>query len=407
MEPKARISNRVKFLFWLTRFLETKRGWLITLASGFLLGRVTNEMSVPKVGILDVLQGTFSIAERPTNVLSWLSVILLVIVPVGYRILARQHKKQRYDKLFALLVRRHRARAIAPYNALAWDEALSLQTCPELHRGWPMSEIRLSHDTTRFSLPEEYRQAYIDYFEKYKQEKRFFDDGVKLMITRNPTSFSDSPTLILHTQETLYSQIQFYRDNVVTIASKRDTLIRAAVEGPIHFPHSLCMHMIVVTRDDKVLITKRSGKVSYHPNTWSCSVEEQFSTKDLQSGESLALLKCAERLLFEELGLTSEEYDEANLRTLSLFLESDILGVSLCAHAVLKIDSSELGKVLLGLPRTDYEFTEWAFLSHEELLNELFRPSRPYHPTSGYRMLMALIRRFGEPIVAEKFLREQ
>jgi isopentenyldiphosphate isomerase len=162
--------------------------------------------------------------------------------------------------------------------------------------------------------------------------------------------------------------------------------------------------MIVVTQDDKVLLTKRSKKVEFYPETWSCSVEEQLSTDDFLPTEQSPIMNWARRCLKEELGLGGEEYDVSNLRVLSVFLESDVLGVDLCAHAVLNIHSSELNKILQALPRTDYEFTEWTFASHEELMGELFQPRREYHPTSGYRILMGLLRRYGEPKVAEMFV---
>jgi len=232
-----------------------------------------------------------------------------------------------------------------------------------------MSEVRLYHDTKRFSLPEKYKRAHQEYFERYYQEKRFFDDGVKLMLTRNPIAFSDSPTLVLYTQETLYSQVQFYRDNVAVVTSERDALIRTVVEDSVQFPHSLCMHIVVVTNDDKVLITKRSEKVAYSPGTWACTVEEQLAPQDLQGRANGTVLRWGERLLAEELGLSSEAYNKDNLRVLSVFLESDILNVSLCAYVILDLESADLNQILHGLPRTDYEFTEWAFLEHQAYLS--------------------------------------
>ena len=202
----------------------------------------------------------------------------------------------------------------------------------------------------------------------------------------------------------MYSQVQFYRENVAVLTSKREEYIRKAVqELSIDFPHPLCMQLILVTRDDKVLITKRAPKVAYFPGTWSCSVEEQLSLQDVEGGPDNVLQRWFERLLKEELGLGSETYTKENLRVLSVFLESEILAVSICAHAVVDLSSKELSQILEGLPRTDYEFSEWDFLSHEELLDELFHSSRPYHPTSGYRMLMALIKRFGEPKLVDIF----
>lgn len=402
------ISRYDRLLFWIYKGISKIQGPAISLLSGFLLGRITNELSSSYKNWQGVLEGLFSIANRPANLITWLSLVLLILLPLSNYMFSNLHRRRRYETTFTFLVQRHKSSSIASINTIGWNSAVSLQTHPELHRGWQASEVLLHHDTTRFSIPREYEQAYREYFDKYYQEKRFFDDGIKIMLKCNPTAFSDSPTLILETQETLFSHIQFYRDNVAILTSKRDELIRKLFdELLVLFPHSLCMHAIVVTKDDKVLITKRSPKVIYFPETWSCSIEEQLALQDLQANTNEIVVKWFERLLQEELGLSNETYNRNNLRILSVFLESDILSISVCSHVVLDISSNELNLILKSLPRKDYEFNEWSFLTHKELLDELFHPTRSYHPTSGYRMLMALIKRYGEPrIAAELFSRE-
>ncbi|MGB9774883.1 MAG: hypothetical protein ACPL4I_12870 [Bacteroidota bacterium] len=357
---------------------------------------------MPYTDWLDVARGLFYLKDRPSNLLTWLSMFILVAAPAIDRMVSSLHKRRQYETILANLMQRHKSPVIAPFQAIGWDGNLTLQSCPTLHRGWSITEVRICHSTTRYSIPEEYSRLYREYFDRYFHEKRFFDDGIKIMLTRNPIAFSDSPTLVLETQETLYSQVQFYRENIAVLTSKRDEYIREVIKDLyVRFPHSLCMHAIIVTRDDKVLITKRAPKVAYFPGTWSCSVEEQLSLQDVQGDPDRVAQMWFERLLKEELGLERGTYNTDNLRVLSVFLESDILAISLCGHAVIDLSARELDQVLKNLPRTDYEFSEWDFLSHRELLNELFHPTRPYHPSSRYRMFLALIRRFGEPRLAE------
>ncbi len=408
MNPSNTVSRTDRFFYWLYQLIGRFRVGLIALSSGFLLGRVTNELSIPYTDWLDVVRGLFSLTNRPTNLLTWLSVFILIIIPIVERVILKLYKRRKYEVLFADLVERYKSPSIAPFKAIGWDGNLTLQSCPFLHRGWLITEVQIRHNTTRYSISQEYDQAYQEYFERYFAEKRFFDDGIKVMLRRNPIAFSDSSTLILETQEALYSQIQFYRENVAILTSKRDEYIRKAVdELCIDFPHPLCMHIIIITQDDKVLLTKRAPKVAYFPGTWSCSIEEQLSLQDIQDGPEKSVQKWFERSLKEELGLGTEMYNKDNLRVLTVFLESDILAVSLCAHVVVDLSSKELDRVLDSLPRTDYEFSEWDFLSHEELLDELIHPKRQYHPTSRYRMFMALIRRFGEPRLAEMFFSQE
>ena len=125
---------------------------------------------------------------------------------------------------------------------------------------------------------------------------------------------------------------------------------------------------------------------------------------DFDDATRSPVVNCAQRLLKEELGLESPEYGRDNFRVLSVFLESEMLNISLCGHAVLEIDGAELDRMLRVLPRQDYEFTEWSFVTHEQLRSELFNPTRAYHHSSGYRMLMALLHRYGEARAARMLL---
>ena len=307
----------------------------------------------------------------------------------------------KYDLGFISWVTRNKSSIITPYIGTGWGDALSLQDCPKIREGWPMSQIELRHDNRTWLLPERYKGPFEKYYRENYEAKRFFDDREKFMLIRNPVAFFDSPTLKLEITSTRYSCHQYYLNNVAIIASERGPLIQQLINGSleVQFAHTLCMHMVIVTSNNKMLITRRSPKVAYHPNTWSCSVEESLACEDLKEGPSKAVLNWGKRLLWEELGLDTETFSADDLRVLSVFLESDSLNISLCAYVELKLSSDELDIILRGKPRTDYEFTEWDFEDFEEkkLLRELNQPKRSYHPTSGYRMLMALLKRYGVP----------
>ncbi len=92
-------------------------------------------------------------------------------------------------------------------------------------------------------------------------------------------------------------------------------------------------------------------------------------------------------------------YHPDNFRILSVFLESDYLNVSLCALVDLRIDSSQLDILIRGHQRTDYEFSDWAYISltRRDRLLELIHPKRSYHPTTGYRLLYTFLKYFGSP----------
>ncbi len=397
-----------KIVFGTLKFIEKNKKGIITLCSGFLLGRIVNEFSYDSRTFTQVISGLFSIVQQPTNFLSWICAITIPILPILQKALDRYHTKKQYYQIFMSILKKSKSLTIENFPGLGWKEALSLQTCPNLHQGWLPKQIKIQHDTARFTLPDGERQPYNEYFKNNYNNKRFFDDGDKIMLSHNPISFTDSPTLLLSTKETKYSEIQYYKDNLAKLEEFRMECIAKAVTDEsreIVFPNAFCMQLIVETKDERILITKRSPKVSYSPNTWQCSIAEQASPEDFQNRQDVILNYWTERLLDEELNVHAGDYNQDNLRILSVFLEGDILNAALCAHLVLNLSSWELNKRLLILPRKDDEFIEWEFLSYNQLFGELIVHSqRHYHPSSQYCMLLGLIKKWGPPVMAEKLL---
>ena len=244
------------------------------------------------------------------------------------------------------------------------------------------------------------------------------DDKPKIMVRKNPLITTDTPTLVLPTQETKYSQVQFYRHLIekpgkfrgishhLTLGESLGPSLLEDVfcgKSDIPFAHSLCMETVVETSDERILLTRRPPNVAYCPSKWSCSIAETFAKEDLNAKgtTSKALIAGVERALKEELGLTPKLYKARNCRVLSVFLETDVMNVSLCVHVTLDIDWQDLDEHIVGT-RQDKEFTQHDYASREELMREVFAPQRKYDTTSRYKILFSCMHRFGERIFGER-----
>ena len=330
-----------------------------------------------------------------------------LVVKQNARFIQTHRGGGKQSSAFAWAIRSKKSVTIAPYLGIGWGDELSLQDCPKTRLGWPLSQVELRVDDRPFVFDDTHRQLYEQYFRHYRKKKRFKDDRPKFMLSQNPIAFSDSPSLSLNVRPTRYSHVQYYRDNIAPIVSQKMPLIENLVRGSLSadFPSAFCMHAIVVTSDNKILLTRRSPKVSYNANLWSVSIEEQLSHEDTRQGPQKAVFHWGQRLLREELGLTKYAYHKDNLRLLSVFLESDVLNTAVCVYVELRIDSKTLETSIKHHPRTDYEFTEWRFLDldRNEILSELFQPSRVYAPSSGYRLLWTFLKAFGLPKDSELY----
>ena len=324
------------------------------------------------------------------------------IVELNQTFVNAHRAKVAFTSSAARTIQQRKSPLIAPYVGLGWGDALSLQDCPNLREGWPVKAVGIRLDPRdRFVMVERLRAPYASYCSERQADSGFRDDRDKLMLATNPVAFSDSPTLVLDVLRTKWSEVQFYRNNIATIDAEKRLLIEDLIRGSlaVAFPSALCMHLVVITRDRKLLLTRRSPKVAYHPSSWSASIEEQIDRKDLVGEPTATCEPWARRSLTEELGLSADAYDIDMLRLLSVFLESDTMNVSVAACVELSVGSDALDPILRALPRTDYEFTEWAFLPCERqaVASELVNPSRNYHPTTGYRLLLTFLREFGVP----------
>src|SRR5207244_4916826 len=102
------------------------------------------------------------------------------------------------------------------------------------------------------------------------------------------------------------------------------------------FPSILCLHMVIITQDERVIVVRRAPTLHYYPRKYAATVEEQLHPRrDLQpmgTEQSIAVEVWVRRALREELSLTGDHHvapEEA--RILSVFLEHTIMNLSLCA----------------------------------------------------------------------------
>lgn len=393
------------------RYLEAVRGSLRTYykvivsnAGAFLLGYFTNLVSDSNNSTEEIFIRFMPSTDNIFSFIPFVTMIIVIGVPLLLFVLNEHQKRQRYNTKLTHITRQYVDRMVMPFakGTIAWGCNLSLAVAPDLREGWSANDIRIEYNGTCYVMPSYHTSSYESYYKRNLLTRRFFDDGDKLMLVKSPTAFSDSPTLLLRLQKTKYSQVQYYRDSIVNLPAERDKLLQGIMtRDEVLFPHSFCMHAFIVTSDDKVLITKRSPKVSYHPSAWSFSIEEQLALDDLEEGNDGVILRWAARLLREELGLSMRYYEKQNVRVLSVFLEGDVMNCSLMCVIHLAVSSDELNQVVQNQPRPDYEFTDWAFLAFEEVREELTVHQRILHPTSEYRMLLALVNRYGVPRVME------
>jgi isopentenyldiphosphate isomerase len=380
---------------------------MISAPSGILFGMLINTMSSPDLSKswCAVFNNIFQVKDHPLNYLSWISIGILMFLPVVEWLLDYHSRKRSFESAFHALLKSKISADLWPFSdgRIAIGSALTIQQTPDLLEGWSIENVELKYDCKEFTLPKKLEASFKAYYDENYLAKGFVDDGVKYMLINNPTSFTDSKSLVLELQKCRYSQVQFYKD--VVSVNERDNYIQSVLHDlSVSFPHSLCLHLVLVTSDNKILITRRAGKVRYSPHTWSVSMEEQLDKDDFKDGNNKVMHRWLKRLLLEETGVEEENVNISNFKLLSVFLESEIMNCSLCGIVKLDLHSEILDKILKVKPKSDQEFSAWDFLSCNQLKSEFLIPTKELHPTSNYRMYFTLLQKYGSHKIFKELL---
>ncbi|MBI5959051.1 MAG: toll/interleukin-1 receptor domain-containing protein [Chloroflexi bacterium] len=293
----------------------------------------------------------------------------------------------------------------------AWS-AISIYEAPDLTHGWLISDVSVDFDNEIFVKPNEYEEAYLEFFKKNKDRLGLEFDGAKYSIV---DFLPVGKRLHIKIQETKFSVVEFYWDKLRKEVEARKRFIRRIYDASddelrVTFANIFVLHIIVFTQDDLFLITQR--KKGIHRGTWQFSISEQVDEGDFSSKGSNPLEICFKRGLIEELALREDQhYKVSSFRILSLFLESHLPNIALCAFVKLDIDHNQLDRILKAhttenVSSHDYlephvleqEIRGYSYLEPKQLSTEISGGARKYHPDTGYLMRIAFNRYFGRDV---------
>ncbi|GHG56293.1 hypothetical protein GCM10011331_23660 [Flavimobilis marinus] len=288
-------------------------------------------------------------------------------------------------------------------EGLAWGLGRTVLSAPR-HAGWATKEIRFRVDQRVYSFQSLEREDIsslsgmdlVDGYRGFRDEAfrgQFATDGIKYMLVRRPTSFSDDIGVTLEVRTAYWSQLQYFWQTIVPQVDPGVLLGLASKGGEIPFPSSLCLHLVVFSAEGTVLLSRaHSSKWNDHPESWACSIGEQLSIDDIDRPDVDCARLWVERALHEELAVGAGEID-GEPRFHAITFEGDIANFAFVATVHLILSAEDIHARLATSNRLDNEFGAIDFLSLDDIPAELVAPSRTYHPSSHIRMMYAYISR--------------
>ncbi|MCL4537354.1 MAG: hypothetical protein M1610_07175 [Nitrospirae bacterium] len=407
-EFNKNISRNDLILSEIHAFCKRYSKW-VGYGGAFLAGGFINIWSDETVtGILQLLNRMFDINYRSINILSWMALFIVTLLPAGLFLTERYARHRTYEKRLAALYQSRIDKLLQPFSAgrIGWGLGLTLQSCPDLQEGWSTKEVKIEYLPIEYMFQRNINSAYQHYLDT-EFPQIYTEDKTRLMLIKNPVAFSDMKILRLEVQKTKWSQFQFYHKWISEHSQQWFQDINQVInKGQINFPNSLCLHLIIRTQDDKLFLAETSPKKGGdHHNVWALSIGEQLDPKDLE-GDKDCILNWVKRALWEELGISNEDFSPENVRVMAVNFEGDINNFALATVVVLNYDSKQLDAKLNDPLKIDREFEKWAFMSCDNIPKELVKPTRNYHPSTGIRMFYAGLYEFGAPGLNRRLLDE-
>ncbi len=403
--------------------------WLSYLA-GISVEYVSNSSTFS-----ELLYSLFDLSKISVLIL-WYSGAIVVLVWGFNIIFDKIRTSNKIEKQFMKIMKEHTFEVLnmTELSSYSWgyNKTMYVSHNPS---GWKPEDIYIdlknsiiesdfTFNTSNTKLQTYNDKSYNDYCnesEKIRTIRQRGDDKERYGVRHVEKSMKGNKVEI-RLQKTKWSQLQFSWDylrrldthnEAVTHPSEKDEINRLFIKALNHdenlLINSFCLHLILVSNNGKVILSKISKiKSNDYPSTWAATLGEQIEREDFlnnSNGElySNFVTRWVKRALNEELGIDEnsltekgiselDEYvDMSSLRVLSVDFEGDIYNVALTCILKLNIDANQI-KSLKGIKIDNNEstsdFMECTESEVRKILLEYPNNKNDYHPSTYLRLLM-------------------
>lgn len=396
----------------LYKFLSPKMRKMTELIIMFIVSILVNIISENTTGSFSGFGGIMTDISRTTIVFLWSLSIGLMLVWLLYGIASRVSLHTSFSSDFIDRMKSHTDEALrgmldSPV-ALGWGQDATIVCAPNIIRGWRPQDISFEFDSLPYETPERYRYLLKDFAltDEAKHMAHFGNNLQRVMLEAMPTA-DNHGGLHLRLKRTDWLHCRAFWS--VMKSDKGKDLLKACVssvtgDGVVISPNSFCLHLIIVSSDDQVIVTGISkDKTSDYPTRKAVTIGEQLDIEDITDGRNLHpdfIRRWTKRAMQEEFGITDIQYkhivDERSLRLLSVNLEGDICNFSLAAVLRLKCDVAALKREVDNSVEIS-EISKLEGIPIEAVPSVLsnFSEEDIYHPSSSLRFLMAYVNHVG------------
>jgi len=360
-------------------------------------------------------QKILDIGNAPVFILVILTVFMLVFYLLLF-VSGYYAEKQEPVAAFTDLMKAHSEEFAHARIAggLVWGQNRTLWTAPNIVIGIEPQNVRVvdyKDDLFRFEDKELQLSC-----KRYENSKEFKDiralgnDLPRFMLTKYSSNFNkEKPILSLQLRKSSWGQCQFVWHNRYHGEKHEKQLQKEWTKSivaehmnsglkVVNYPNSMCLHLIIETKDGNVVITEISHEKSNdYPTTKAVSIGEQLELSDFLDQKEFQedfVTEWTRRAVCEEFGLSENQYhsvfEEKSLRVLALDFEMDIYNFSLVSVIRLR-QTCEQFKRIVSSTIEQKEISDIQEMKQEDIPAVLMgypKNTKEYHPSSYLRLLL-------------------
>lgn len=301
----------------------------------------------------------------------------------------------------------------------SWGEDRTFIICKDIFKGWSSEDIiieKLDCDIYNIErstqVGEKWKECLADVnstlYKLLTGVGSFGSDNDKWMLTNiRPTYSRERPNQVyIQLKKTKWSQTSFiWHDFMNNLETRKKEITLLVKDDKAMLPNSFCLHLVLVSKDDKVISTKISNyKRNDYPNKWATTLGEQIEYEDFSDGRSIQtdfLTRWTKRAMCEEFGIGSADFecivDKNSIKGLAINIEGDIYNFSLVCCVSMLVSYDDFRKKISTTCAKDIEFSDIDSINIDDIPIILLDNSESdkYHPSSFIRLLLTYLHKRG------------
>lgn len=404
-------------------YMNKQRSALTGFVVTYIIATITNVITAQQYTSFLLIIAEMINFNNFSIVLMWVGIIFVIFYNIIYFILDRYVMKMKTGYQLTKILTENTEYIfddVREYRGYSWGKDKTIICCDNIIKGWDPKQIVIDrvivHDKGNeyWNAFEGIDKEYSD-FMKSDIAKDIINHGnnnKRWMIEDIYQNYSkDNKKIYISLRETDYCTASFVWNMYKKDTKLAERLVKQMfrIKKSNYMPHSLCLHLVIVTSDEKVVTTTISNnKSNDYSESIAVTLGEQIEDTDFLKTTGFYedfIERWVKRALKEEFGIDGSQYiyitGKDSINVLSFNYEGDIYNISLMVVLNVTVSYKQFVTEANINPERDKEYDEIGFVNLRDIPKILKKYKCDngekciYHPSSYLRLYLTYIHYYG------------